>query len=290
MPAKISASEYVRSVRWEPASATLTYGKGLPKLRHAPAPLEREQYASFVRSMPIVCVDVLLQRQNGDMLSVQRHSEPAKGLYWYPGGRLRMGETFASEALRKVRNEIGLNNVCYRGILGTFNTVFERSAWGGPTQTVNVLVHATTDDALTTAGSIAAVLPICGDRRGVCDDGTHALYKWLPLETTSAEDRYILEGLRLLRATLLGGKGHLGAPCRNDDARNDSFALGTSAGGRSAKSIGSGLIGRANRTHGVRGGATQLHRLPPANDESSRREHAAALEVAARRKSTAPRL
>ena len=184
MPATIAASAHVQPVRWEPSSATLTYGQGLGK-RRTTASLAREQYANFVSSMPIVCVDVLLQRQNGDMLSVQRHSEPAKGLYWYPGGRLRMGETFASEALRKVRNEIGINNVCFRSILGTFNTVFERSAWGGPTQTVNVLVHATTEDTLTTAGSSAAVLPICGDRRGTCDDGTHALYKWLPLETAS---------------------------------------------------------------------------------------------------------
>ena len=61
-------------------------------------------YAAFVKSMPIVCVDVLLTRNSdGAALLVLRHSEPVRGLHWFPGGRLLFGETFTEAALRKVR-------------------------------------------------------------------------------------------------------------------------------------------------------------------------------------------
>lgn len=71
--------------------------------------------------------------------------------------------------------------------------VFEKSAWGGPTHTVNVLVHLQTDDKR------ASNLRICGDRRGRCDDGEFGQYKWVEAETQSGQDTYILEGLAKLR-------------------------------------------------------------------------------------------
>lgn len=194
-------AEYTRKVRYTKADHTLLYGEE-ETLRTKPKLLPDATYTAVVHSMPIVCVDVLLTRGDGSALLVLRHAEPVRGLYWFPGGRLMMGESFGDAAQRKVRKEIGLSSTFCR-VLGTWNTLFERSAWGAPTQTVNILVHATTDD------DRAAAPRICGDQRGKCADGSHGRYKWVVPETSTGEDTYIIEGLAALRTALSTG----GATC-----------------------------------------------------------------------------
>ena len=94
---------YTRSVHHTRADHTLRYGDE-ERLRAKVPLLPGATYAAFVKSMPIVCVDVLLTRNSdGAALLVLRHSEPVRGLHWFPGGRLLFGETFTEAALRKVR-------------------------------------------------------------------------------------------------------------------------------------------------------------------------------------------
>ena len=94
---------YTRSVHHIRADNTLRYGEE-ERLRAKVPLLPGATYAAFVKSMPIVCVDVLLTRKtDGAALLVLRHSEPVRGLHWFPGGRLLFGETFTEAALRKVR-------------------------------------------------------------------------------------------------------------------------------------------------------------------------------------------
>lgn len=45
-----------------------------------------------------------------------------RGLYWYPGGRLLMRESFFEAARRKVRKEVGLADMTACKLLGTWNT------------------------------------------------------------------------------------------------------------------------------------------------------------------------
>ena len=93
---------YTRSVLYTRADHTLRYGDE-ERLRAKVPLLPGATYAAFVKSMPIVCVDVLLTRNSdGAALLVLRHSEPVRGLHWFPGGRLLFGETFTEAALRKV--------------------------------------------------------------------------------------------------------------------------------------------------------------------------------------------
>ena len=94
---------YTRLVHYTRADHTLRYGDE-ERLRAKVPLLPGATYAAFVKSMPIVCVDVLLTRNSdGAALLVLRHSEPVRGLHWFPGGRLLFGETFTEAALRKVR-------------------------------------------------------------------------------------------------------------------------------------------------------------------------------------------
>jgi colanic acid biosynthesis protein WcaH len=64
-------------------------------------------YQQIVDKMPIPCVDLVITQHN-KILLVQRTQEPAKGLWWLPGGRIMKGETLEAAALRKAEQEVGL--------------------------------------------------------------------------------------------------------------------------------------------------------------------------------------
>jgi colanic acid biosynthesis protein WcaH len=105
--------------------------------------LPQELYEQVVRLLPILCVDLAIERpSDGKFLLVKRGAEPAKGFYWPPGGRIFRGETFFAAAVRKAREETGLEAQPL-GVLGVYNTFFPTSNWGSGvgTHTVNVCVH-----------------------------------------------------------------------------------------------------------------------------------------------------
>jgi ADP-ribose pyrophosphatase YjhB (NUDIX family) len=121
--------------------------------------LPAELYGQLVRDCVVCCVDCLLvrQRRNEDgtrnskeCLLVLRSSEPVKGVWWLPGGRLIKGETFFAAAQRKAREETGLTNVTCIQILGVWNTFFPTSNWDNETdkgtQTVNPIVLVELND------------------------------------------------------------------------------------------------------------------------------------------------
>jgi colanic acid biosynthesis protein WcaH len=65
-------------------------------------------YRKIVALVPIVCVDLLVVDRDGRVLLLKRRDEPAKGLWWFPGGRVHLGETRGQSALRKLEEECGL--------------------------------------------------------------------------------------------------------------------------------------------------------------------------------------
>lgn len=66
-------------------------------------------YAKIVRIMPIPCVDLLVEDANGRILMVKRANDPAKGQWWFPGGRVHYLETREQAAKRKLKEECGLD-------------------------------------------------------------------------------------------------------------------------------------------------------------------------------------
>jgi len=57
---------------------------------------------------PILCAGAVVRDEHGRLLLVRRGSEPSKGLWSLPGGRVEPGETPAMAAVREVREETGL--------------------------------------------------------------------------------------------------------------------------------------------------------------------------------------
>lgn len=62
----------------------------------------------MLRKMPVLCVDLLIIHE-GKCLLLKRDNEPAKGEYWFPGGRIHKLETIKEAAIRKAKEETNLD-------------------------------------------------------------------------------------------------------------------------------------------------------------------------------------
>jgi len=86
--------------------------------------------------MPIPCVDLLVVDNAGNILLVKRQNEPAKGQWWFPGGRVNYRETRRDAAIRKLKEECNLEAIELRE-LGTFEVILENNV-------TNLAVHGIT--------------------------------------------------------------------------------------------------------------------------------------------------
>jgi len=163
--------------------------------------LPKDVYATIVQDSVVCCVDILAVRtttsstgrnKKKECLLVERGSEPVKGVWWLPGGRLLKGETFFAAATRKAREETGLTDVQPVQVLGVWNTFFPTSNWDTEekkgTQTVNPIVLV----ELQEAGADVQL------------DETSENYRWIGLDPATAEangeDRYVVQALLRLQA------------------------------------------------------------------------------------------
>lgn len=87
--------------------------------------IEQDLYNKILELMPILCVDIVIEYQ-GKALLVKRKNHPAKGQWWFPGGRVFKGETIEQAAVRNGAEEVGLE--CnFKNILGVEETYFEKA-------------------------------------------------------------------------------------------------------------------------------------------------------------------
>lgn len=67
-----------------------------------------ETWETVRRALPIACVDLLVRDDAGRVLLVKRRNDPARGEWWFPGGRVLHGELRPAAAARKLREECRL--------------------------------------------------------------------------------------------------------------------------------------------------------------------------------------
>jgi colanic acid biosynthesis protein WcaH len=85
--------------------------------------------------MPIPCVDIAIVA-NGSVLLVRRKDAPAQGQWWVPGGRVLKGEMMKEAAMRKAREEVGIE--CHVGpIIHTAETIFPDGPSNIPVHSIN---------------------------------------------------------------------------------------------------------------------------------------------------------
>jgi colanic acid biosynthesis protein WcaH len=101
-------------------------------------------FSEFVARMPQICVDVLLEADEG-ILVAKRDIEPR--IWFWPGGRLYKGERLEEAAHRIAREELGIE-VRIQDRYGPYAHFWATSsAPGGPSRhTVNVVFHVRPGD------------------------------------------------------------------------------------------------------------------------------------------------
>ena len=82
-------------------------------------------YAQIQQVMPIPCVDLLVSDAQGRVLLVKRKKEPAAGQWWFPGVRVHYLETRESAALRKLKEECGLEST-QMVEMGTYDVILDK--------------------------------------------------------------------------------------------------------------------------------------------------------------------
>lgn len=70
--------------------------------------LNDEQLLYVVKHSPVVSIDLIIENDRGQILVGLRNNEPAKGLYFVPGGMIRKGESRAQAFRRILMRETGL--------------------------------------------------------------------------------------------------------------------------------------------------------------------------------------
>jgi colanic acid biosynthesis protein WcaH len=81
-----------------------------------------ELYDQIVKLLPIVSVDAVIVI-DGSLLLLKRNNQPAKGLWWFPGGRIHKGELIENTLRREVKEEIGLEIASYK-LINVYSRVF----------------------------------------------------------------------------------------------------------------------------------------------------------------------
>ena len=103
--------------------------------------INKKLYQQIVQVMPIPCVDLIVADDHGQILLARRTNEPVIGKWWFPGGRVHYLETRVDAAVRKLREECGLESDQLVE-LGTFDVILERSDNGSKLHGITTLYYA----------------------------------------------------------------------------------------------------------------------------------------------------
>ena len=86
--------------------------------------VDQADYERFIAVFPRVCVDIFVEDSHGHVLLLQRTNEPAQGQWWFPGGRVHIGENRLQAARRKLREECAIDAPELKE-LGSFDLFFD---------------------------------------------------------------------------------------------------------------------------------------------------------------------
>ncbi len=81
-----------------------------------------ELFNKIIKVMPIVSVEAVIIIDDA-LLFLKRNNQPAQGEWWFPGGRVRKGESLKQALFREVREETGLEVTSYK-LIGVYSRVF----------------------------------------------------------------------------------------------------------------------------------------------------------------------
>jgi colanic acid biosynthesis protein WcaH len=108
--------------------------------------LDEATFRLAVAAVPLVSIDLVVRRANGDVLLGLRNNRPAQGQWFVPGGRVRKGETLDEAFLRLTQEELGHPvSRSEAQLLGVYEHFYDDSVFGhghaAPSTHYVVLAH-----------------------------------------------------------------------------------------------------------------------------------------------------
>ncbi len=99
--------------------------------------LPETDYKKVLNSVPIVCIDLIVQNKGGKVLLVKRKEKPAQGEWWFPGGRLFKNEMITDCIKRKLYDEVGLETD-ESTFVDAYETIFDDGPFDSQSHTINL--------------------------------------------------------------------------------------------------------------------------------------------------------
>ncbi len=70
--------------------------------------IPEEKFREIERLIPIASFNAIIVDSEGRVLVMKRNNEPAKGRYWFPGGRIKLGQSLEEALKEQTEEETGL--------------------------------------------------------------------------------------------------------------------------------------------------------------------------------------
>lgn len=97
-----------------------------------------EDFKKTLSSFPIACIDIVVRSVDSKILLIKRKEKPAKGDWWFPGGRIFKNEEILDAISRKLKDEVGIEEVVEAEQIGAFETIFEDGPFEEQSHTINI--------------------------------------------------------------------------------------------------------------------------------------------------------
>jgi len=104
--------------------------------------LSDEDFAHIVRHSILSSIDIILRDSNGRIFVGRRSNEPARGMYFVPGGVIRKNERIAAAFDRILAAETGLAApFAYARLLGMYEHIYPTNRYQDPAYGTHYLVQ-----------------------------------------------------------------------------------------------------------------------------------------------------
>lgn len=95
--------------------------------------LTPKDFVSIIRLTPLISIDLIIRNQEDRVLVGLRTNEPAKGIYFVPGGVIRKGESLEQAFSRILAGETGLDEkISSARFLGAYEHFYESNRFNEP--------------------------------------------------------------------------------------------------------------------------------------------------------------
>ena len=127
--------------------------------------LENEEWKYCVKRLPIIAIDLIIKNQKSEILMGRRLNNPAKNLFFVPGGRIFKNEKINDAIQRISHNELGRTySIKEVSFINYFEHFYSNSLWIDKDITTHYIVLAFKVNSST------------NDKFNL--DSQHSEYKW----------------------------------------------------------------------------------------------------------------